>query len=253
VDDDAAAPDQGPAPFRIGFVPGVIVSKWTRTWAERFPDRPLEVIRTEQADQCEALRTGRLDACFARLPLDGEDLSAIPLYTEAAVVVVPADHPLAETEEVSVIDLVDEDLLQDPETVPQWRDAAAELRTAEPPATAQTSSTADAVALVAAGLGVLILPMSVARTYRRRDVRSLPVSDVDGTRIALAWPTDHTTDDVERLIGIVRGRTVNSSRGPAARGTDTKTDATTAPATPAGRPRPAKGRGAAGAKRRGSR
>lgn len=215
---DAEADDgeAGPAPFRIGYVPGVIVSKWTRTWAERLPDRPLQVVRTEQSEQSEALRTGRLDACFVRLPLDREGLSAIPLYTEVAVVVLPTDHPLADADEVSVIDLVDEHLMQDADTVPQWRDAAAALRTSERRPLPEMRSTADAVALVAAGVGVLVLPMSVARMYRRRDVTSRPISDVDGTNIALAWPTERTSDDVEELIGIVRGRTARSSRGPAA-------------------------------------
>jgi hypothetical protein len=31
--------------------------------------------------------------------------------------------------------------------------------------------------------------------------------------VALSWPEEETTDAVEDFIGIVRGRTVNSSRG----------------------------------------
>lgn len=188
--------DTDRAPFRVGAVPGVIVSTWTRTWAERYPDRPLEVIRTDEADQSDALRAGRLDMCFVRAPLDREGLSAIPLYTEVSVVVVPPEHPLAALDEVSAVDLEDEDLLQ----VPEIRSAA------------------DAVALVAAGAGLLVLPMSVARLYRRRDVTSRPVRDLDGTDVLLAWVTEHTTDDVEDFIGVVRGRTPRSSRGRAGAG-----------------------------------
>ncbi len=200
-------------PFRVGCVPGVVVSKWTRTWTERFPDRALEVIRIEQSDQEEALRAGRLDMCFVRAPLDREGLSAIPLYTEVAVAVLPAEHALAESDEVSLLDLVDEDLLQDPATVPQLGDGVDLFRAGDRAPAPEIRSTADAVALVAAGLGVLILPMSVARLYRRRDVISRPISDAVRTDVLLAWLSDSSTDEVEDFIGVVRGRTPRSSRG----------------------------------------
>lgn len=207
-------------PFRIGCVPGVVVSKWTRTWSERFPDRALEVIRIEHTDQEDALRAGRLDMCFVRAPLDREGLSAIPLYTEVAVVVLPAEHPLADADEVSVRDLVDEDLLQDPQTVPQLGHAVDLFRLGDRAPAPDIRSTADAVALVAAGLGVLILPMSVARLYRRRDVTSRPVSDAVRTDVLLAWPSERTTDEIEDFIGVVRGRTPRSSRGRTATGAE---------------------------------
>ena len=30
--------------FRVGFVPGVTPDKWGRTWAERMPRRPLDLV-----------------------------------------------------------------------------------------------------------------------------------------------------------------------------------------------------------------
>jgi hypothetical protein len=32
--------------------------------------------------------------------------------------------------------------------------------------------------------------------------------------VALSWPAEETSELMEQFIGIVRGRTVNSSRGP---------------------------------------
>lgn len=240
---------QGTTPFRVGCVPGVVVSKWTRTWAERFPDRALEVIRIDQTDQEEALRASRLDMCFVRAPLDREGLSAIPLYSEVAVVVLPAEHPLAASDEVNVRDLLDEDLLQDPETVPQLGEAADEFRAGDRAPAPEIRSTADAVALVAAGLGVLILPMSVARLYRRRDVTSRPVSDAVRTDVLLAWPSERTTDEVEDFIGIVRGRTSRSSRGRAATGAEPSSTAAR-PAAGLARAAPSGSKRAAGARPR---
>src|SRR5262249_49859151 len=53
----------------------------------------------------------------------------------------------------------------------------------------------------------------LARLHHRRDLTYRPVSDAPQSRVALSWREDTTTDHVEDFIGIVRGRTVNSTRG----------------------------------------
>jgi DNA-binding transcriptional LysR family regulator len=70
-----------------------------------------------------------------------------------------------------------------------------------------------AIETVAAGVGVVVVPMSVARLHHRRDVVHRPVADVPESRIGLAWLRDLEDDRVETFIGVVRGRTANSSRG----------------------------------------
>lgn len=200
-------------PFRVAVAPGIVVARWTKVWAERLPDVPLQVTPTEPTAAVRALHDGALEVAFVRLPVDRTGLSAIPLWSEISVVVVPKDHPVSLYEEVTVADLVEEDLIQDPDSVPAWRDAAARLRTAPPRLPPEARTTADAVALVAAGLGVLIVPMSLARLHHRRDLTYRPVADADQTPVALVWPTERTTPLVEEFVGIVRGRTARSSRG----------------------------------------
>ncbi|MEV2219652.1 LysR substrate-binding domain-containing protein [Nocardia vinacea] len=181
--------------LRVGFVPGVTVSKWTRIWGERFPNTALEVVPIPMAEQLAALRDGRVDACFVRLPIDRADLSAIPLYRELPVVVVPKDHTLSLFEQVGMGDLEDERI--------------------------QDSSDIDAIAgtieLVAAGVGVAIVPHSIARLYARRDLVYRTMMGVPATEIALAWPTAHTTELIEEFVGVVRGRSERSSRAQAQR------------------------------------
>jgi hypothetical protein len=48
---------------------------------------------------------------------------------------------------------------------------------------------------------------------RSKDLTYRPVSDAPESRVALSWPQEKTTELVEQFIGIVRGRTVNSTRG----------------------------------------
>lgn len=198
--------------FTIGIMPGVTVSKWTRLWAERKPDIPLHVLRTDAENQVSVLHEGAADVSFVRLPVDQERLRTIPLYTEVPVVVVSKDHPATLRESVSVVDLVEEHLLQDPDTVPEWRAAANALRTGERRPLPTMRSTADAIALVSAGVGIVIVPQSVARMNHRRDVTYRPVVDVAEYHVALAWLAERTTGEIEEFIGIVRGRSPRSSR-----------------------------------------
>ncbi|QTE27887.1 LysR family transcriptional regulator [Pengzhenrongella sicca] len=212
-DDPDLSPADGSAPaFTVAIMPGVTISKWTKLWAERMPDRPLRVLRTDADTQTTVLRDGLADVSFVRLPIDKTGLSTIPLYAEMPVVVVPKDHEIASLESISVLDLVDEHLLQDPDDVPQWRDAARRGRTAPRRPLPEMASTADAIALVAAGLGIVIVPQSVARMNHRKDVTYRPVRGVDEYPVAMAWSADDTSAEVEVFIGIVRGRSAHSSR-----------------------------------------
>ena len=81
------------------------------------------------------------------------------------------------------------------------------------PRFAAPETTGDAIATVAAGVGAVIVPMSLARLHQRRDAASVPLRDGPLSQVALAWRTDRTTPLVEAFVGIVRGRTANSSRG----------------------------------------
>ncbi|WP_190058190.1 LysR family substrate-binding domain-containing protein [Streptomyces echinoruber] len=193
--------------FRLAYVPGVIPAKWVRVWGERLPDVPLTLVPAPAADVCDVLRASGADAGLVRLPVDRTFFSAIPLYTETTVVVVPKDHLLTVADEVRLEDLADETVLHPLDDVLGWDRPPGE------PAFERPATTADAVELVAAGIGVLVVPQSLARLHHRRDLTYRPVVDAPQSDVALAWPQEATTDLVEEFIGIVRGRTVNSTRG----------------------------------------
>ncbi|MFD9035407.1 LysR family substrate-binding domain-containing protein [Streptomyces sp. NPDC059567] len=196
-----------PPSFRLAYVPGVTPTKWVRIWNERLPDVPLTLVQVPPAEACALLRDGGADAGLVRLPVDGTDLSAIPLYAETTVVVIPKDHVVAAVDEVSPEDLAEEIVLHPLDDTLDWE------RPPGLPALERPATTADAIELVAAGVGLLVVPQSLARLHHRKDLTYRPVSDTPESRIALSWPQDETTDLVEQFIGIVRGRTVNSTRG----------------------------------------
>ena len=177
----------------MGHVPGVTLTKWRTRWDERLAAR-LDVVEVTEADQRRVLVDDAVDLCFVRLPIDREGLHVIPLYDEVTVAWVSKDHPVAAYGEVTLADLADETLLTD----------------------------LDAVAIDRVNAGaVLLVPMSVARSASRRDLVHRPVTDAEPTSISLAWRTDNEHPLIDEFIGIVRGRTANSSRTQAERAAST--------------------------------
>jgi DNA-binding transcriptional LysR family regulator len=175
-------------PFRVGFAPGVTPDKWARTWAERMPRRRLDLVPLGDRDGVSLVRGGELHMGFVRLPVDREGLHLIPLYDEQPVVVVAKEHPVAAYDSIDVAELSDERLLVD-------------------------LPLSQAVEVVAADAGILVVPLSLARLHHRKDVVHVPVTGVPTSTVGLTWRQDLDDDRVETFIGVVRGRRANSSRG----------------------------------------
>jgi DNA-binding transcriptional LysR family regulator len=209
------------ATFRLGYVAGVTPGKWVRLWGERRPHVPLELVTASSDEAVQLIRNGVVDAALVRLPIDRTGLHRIPLYVETTVAVVPKDHVVTATEEATVADLADEIVLRPQDDTVPWPGDRPGRAAAFAPAT-----TAEAIQLVAAGVGLLVVPQSLARLHHRRDLTYRPLTDAPGSGVGLAWPDAENTDLMEEFIGIVRGRTVNSTRTP-------RRDGTEAPGTPA--------------------
>jgi DNA-binding transcriptional LysR family regulator len=174
-------------PFRVGFVEGAMPDKWVRIWRERRRD-PIELIPVGQAQQEIGIRSEALDMAFVRLPIERDGLHCIPLYEEVPVAVAGSEHYLAAAEEVTHADIADDEV--------DWSAISAK----------------DAVAVVANGEGVVVMPMSLARLHHRKDAIYRPVTDLSPTTVGIAWLVENEDPRVQVFIGIVRGRTERSSR-----------------------------------------
>ena len=179
-----------PEPLVVAFVPGVTPGKWERVWRERRAGI-LTLVPLPQASAFAALCDGSAHMALLRDTGADDDRHAIPLYREQPVVVAPRDSLVAALDSIDLADLADENVL---------------------PVDLLGGDGADAVELVAANVGVVILPQSVARATSRKDVVARPLRDGADTGISLVWPIEgaHPLSDV--FVGIVRGRTANSSR-----------------------------------------
>jgi DNA-binding transcriptional LysR family regulator len=192
-----------PEELRIGFVTGATPDKWARAWRERRRERLLLVPLTE-AEQEDAVRRGQVDMALVRLPVETEGLHCVRLYDERQVAVGGLEHLISAADDVTLADLAEEQLV-----CPHgsgWTPSAEQ--SPWPPMTEK-----DAVETVAAGTGVVILPMSVARLYHRKDVVQREVTDLPPSTIALVWPRELDGETTQAFVGVVKGRSANSSRG----------------------------------------
>lgn len=206
----AAAAEAAPlptGPLRLGIIPGATVGTWIDRWQQRMPTVPVELVPLPVATQLDVLRAGEVDAALVRLPVEEPALHVIPLYDEVPVVVCAADSHLTAADELTLADLAGEIVI-----VPVDDVLAVHVPDAVAPAFAPPETTADAIATVAAGVGVVIVPMSLARLHHRKDADHRVLTDGPTSTVALAWPREAASPLVDTFIGIVRGRTANSSR-----------------------------------------
>lgn len=203
---DAPAEVAEPRTFRLGAVPGATPGKWIDTWKRRMPHVTLELVPIETATQRSSI--DELDAALVRLPLTDDTLHLIPLYEEISVVVVSTESHLLIAEELDPADLSGEVLITPLDEVLGPLDLPGTIS----PRFATIATTGEAIATAATGAGIVVVPMSLARLHHRKDADYRALRGGPTSTVALAWPRDRSTEDVDTFVGIVRGRTSNSSR-----------------------------------------
>ena len=194
-----------PDSFTIGFMPGLIVTEAVRALAGCHPQLTVNVLRTGWDDQTAVLHDGRADVSYIRLPVDQGGLQIQALLAEPRVAVFPAGHRLASKDTISVADLADEHLLQDPDAVPEWRDIAAEMRTRARRSAPVFRTVEEKLEHVAAGHGIVLLPLSTAVFYTRPGVAHSHVSDIPPNQVCLAWDATRRSRLIQDFAAIAAG------------------------------------------------
>lgn len=202
-----AAPAAPAASLRIGYPPGLSPDKWLRRMAGRFPsvhlDTTLVDVGRAQLAHAPELLASECDVVFVREPAEAPrsapaGLARIPLYVEDLALLVPRDHEASLFSSLTLTDLDGE----------RWVDSADAL----------ASSSAEVkmhVELVAANVGLGLLPLPLARAHSRKDVAVIPLDEPPRTRMGIAWLPDRgDEDEIAGFVGIVQGRTERTSRGP---------------------------------------
>lgn len=138
--------------------------------------------------QCERLRSGSLDLAVLRPPTTGEQLGLRTIEVEPLILALPVDHRLAAEPVVAMADLRTEgfvlyagDSSVNDAVLRSCRDSGFAPRRAQ-----EAPGTAVLLALVAAGLGVALVPASV-RALPLAGVVFRDVAGAGSVELALAW------------------------------------------------------------------
>ncbi|OWT76824.1 MULTISPECIES: LysR family transcriptional regulator [unclassified Achromobacter] len=182
--------------FGIGFVPSTLsgfVPELIRYL--RQADARVEVGLSEMTTlpQIEALKSGRIDLGIGRIPFDDSAIERRVLMDEPLVAVLPRTHPLATRKRLTVAQLATQPFVLYPARPrPNYGDHVVGLFRAagyQPVVVQEANELQTALGLVAAGMGVTVVPASVQRSLRA-DLVSLPVAAGDAaftSPVILSW------------------------------------------------------------------
>jgi LysR family transcriptional regulator, benzoate and cis,cis-muconate-responsive activator of ben and cat genes len=172
--------------FSMGFVASTLYGKLPeviRRYRVARPDVDLTLLELTSVEQIAALKEGRIDVGFGRIPLDDPALDRQLLRNEKLIAALPGNHPaLTRGGTLRLADLVAEPLIVYPKAPrPSYADQVLALfREAglKPPAVHEVLELQTALGLVAAQVGVCLVPASVER-LRRDNVVYRPLGAVD--------------------------------------------------------------------------
>ncbi|KMO37945.1 LysR family transcriptional regulator [Methylobacterium aquaticum] len=149
-----------------------------RLFGERYPGVLVRLHEMPPGEQPAALHTHRTDLGFLRCPPEDPSLRVVRAWPEAVGVALPAGHRLAERTAIALGDLSDEPFvslrLRDSRFAASLRDACLSAGFV-PRIVQQVVESASLVNLVAAGLGVALVPDSTG-ALKRPDIAYRPLA-----------------------------------------------------------------------------
>lgn len=168
----------------IGFVGSTMygaLPRLVRLFRAARPQTEIALEEMSTLDQTEALKAGRIDVGFGRLRLDDPALKREVLREERLVVAIPREHALAIPDKPLILAaLENQELLIYPKRPrPSYADHVLALfrdQGLQPTAVQEVQEIQTALGLVAAGMGVCVVPTGVSR-LRPDEVIYRPLSD----------------------------------------------------------------------------
>ncbi|OLT33218.1 LysR family transcriptional regulator [Actinomadura sp. CNU-125] len=175
-----------------------LLLKAARTFRDRYADCTVQIQEIQLSDPHGSLRRGDLDLQLSELPVAEPGITVGPtILSEQRALLVPADHPLARRENMSMEDLVDVPLMTPGGSFPDYM-AAVHLPTHTPSGRAIRRGPvftywAEVLSLVAAGLGAFPVSARGARYFGWPGIAFVPFRDAPPIEYGLLWPTSGHT------------------------------------------------------------
>ncbi|MBS7780950.1 LysR family transcriptional regulator [Acidovorax sp. CCYZU-2555] len=170
----------------IGFVPSTLyggVPILLRKLRQQHPKLDIRLVELSSIQQVEALRTGRIDLGFGRIPSNDRAVTRIVLREERLVLAMPSTSPgAAKPQPMWLSELAEQKLIVYPKNPrPSFADQILALINGcgvQPAEIIEVNELQTALGLVASEAGVCIIPASA--TFRA-DLRYRPIADANAT------------------------------------------------------------------------
>jgi DNA-binding transcriptional LysR family regulator len=180
----------------------------TRAVRQRYPEVTLNLVgRVMTRDGVAQIEQGALDLAFVSLPLEPSPLVRTRLVgREPLGVALPVDHPLATGSEVALVDLADDGFITTPAALGSGLQETG-LRACvdagfRPRVVQEITDPFMILTLVAAGVGVALMPAEVAELMPSgavyRPLRGAPTY----LRNAIAWSADNPSAVLKAVLAI---------------------------------------------------
>jgi DNA-binding transcriptional LysR family regulator len=197
----------------IGFSPSAtleVLPRIVRKYRGLYPNVMLELSETPTVRSSELLLDSPLSVGVLRSPsFSNKELYCIEtILREPFVVAMPDSHPTAKQDSVRLKELADEPFIVPPRQ-PGWDYADAVFQIfrdsrIEPPIAQEATGILARLSLVAAGIGVALVPASVSN-LRVPGVTYRPIKGPsDTTGLALVWKRDSRVSTLRAFLDVVR-------------------------------------------------
>lgn len=198
--------------FAVGAVPLAVpnlLPAVLRRLSTSFPSARLVVREMISSDQIEALEAGALDIGLIRRGFRSAKLSQETALAERLIAAVPSDHDLADSAEIKLADLKDEDFVFYAREVGHWQFDEL-IRICEtvggftPRVAHQSHTVMHQMGLISSGLGVALVT-ELTKSIHFDDITYLPLTDVTlGFPLIAAWNSDShdvVREEFLRILG----------------------------------------------------
>lgn len=193
--------------FAIGFVASALyggLPMLVRRLRQQRPELDIRLLELMSGEQIEALKTGRIDMGIGRIRHDDDTVERFVLREERLVVALPMEHPLATDDAPLAPDaLTAQRLIVYPsQPRPSFADQVLSLlrdRGVRPLAVQEVRELQTALGLVAAEMGLCVIPASVR--VLRRDLHYRLLDDAHATSPIIL---SHRRNDSSELLPLIK-------------------------------------------------
>ena len=203
----------------LGFVDTAmytVLPEILRTFREQFPAVQLELHELTTSQQIQALHHKQIDIGIVRSAISEPGLSVECFVPESLVLALPETHPLSAQTQVSLSTLADELFILFPaklgpvfyeQIIHSCQQAGFHPKVSQEAVQMQTI-----VGLVAAGLGIAIVPASLQNFYRSGVIYRPLQEQIPETGLYLIWRQHDSSPVIRAFLSLAQRRTQSESK-----------------------------------------